>query len=435
MESDMFMDALSASANPKKDIKKRKRIPSASETISATLNSSKSSKQSKENDVESPKIIKAEPLSFYKDTLDESEDDKKDSDSKSGVKTEKNAESEDGVKEENTEMKDEKDVKDVKEESAEEDEPSEPRPPGPGCGPDGPPGVLMLHRRKGKKKRIQWRPSDELIEIRYFELDETERVNVTKTFSEQRSMDRCDERKLVVMGRKQQCDDLMQEQTTWRFPELVDNVPAFAYGSKSREAKIQADRERTVLQAIYFSRSLVPDSPTEPDLEFHETTDPQVIPLDDLTGNPDAVNNFTDVPWPEPKSDNAVRSQFPTIPNIPFGPPFNAPPAAFKMVPGAPNWGPIVPNPIFNNGMVFQPPPFMGGMPPAGMPMGMPGMPMQNRPPMQRGGWFRGGPPPPNRGPPTRGNWVQNQRNVCKQFQVKGYCRNGNNCNYLHQNF
>ena len=431
----MFMDALSASANPKKDLKKRKRIPSTSDSAPVSSSKLTASKQLKETDLESPKILKSEPLSFYKDTLDESEDDKKDSDQKEEVKADKSEENEDASKEDSDEAKDDKETKEAKGESTEEDEPAEPRPPGPGCGPDGPPGVLMLHRRKGKKKRIQWRPSEELIEIRYFELDETERVNVNKTFSEQRSMDRCDERKSMVMGRKQQSDDLMVEQTTWKFPQLVDNVPVFAYGSKSREAKIQADRERTVLQAIYFSRSLVPDSPTEPELEFHETTDPQVIPLDDLTGNPDAVNNFTEIAWPEPKSESAVRSQFPNLPNIPFGAPFNAPPAAFKMVPGAPSWGPMVPNPIFNNGMVFQPPPFMGGMPPTGLPMGMPNMQMPNRPPIQRGGWSRGGPPPPNRGPPTRGNWVQNQRNVCKQFQVKGYCRNGNNCNYLHQNF
>ena len=45
----------------------------------------------------------------------------------------------------------------------------------------------------------------------------------------------------------------------------------------------------------------IPDSPSEPDPEIHPTTDPKIIPLDDITGNSESVSNFQNIPWPEPK--------------------------------------------------------------------------------------------------------------------------------------
>ena len=48
----------------------------------------------------------------------------------------------------------------------------------------------------------------------------------------------------------------------------------------------------------------LPDSPAEPDLEVPlERTDtaPVVIPLDDVTGNPESVYDHRHLPWPEPK--------------------------------------------------------------------------------------------------------------------------------------
>jgi protein phosphatase 1 regulatory subunit 10 len=50
-----------------------------------------------------------------------------------------------------------------------------------------------------------------------------------------------------------------------------------------------------------FVINRIPDSAAEPDLEIHPTTDPVIIPLDDVTGNPDSVNDFQNTPWPEPK--------------------------------------------------------------------------------------------------------------------------------------
>jgi len=45
----------------------------------------------------------------------------------------------------------------------------------------------------------------------------------------------------------------------------------------------------------------IPDSAAEPDLEIHPNTEPVTVPLEDITGNPDSVNDFQNTPWPEPK--------------------------------------------------------------------------------------------------------------------------------------
>lgn len=60
--------------------------------------------------------------------------------------------------------------------------------------------VLLLQKRKGPKKNLKWKT--ELESIRYFELDETERVNVTKTFTDMKQMEKQNEREAFQMARK-----------------------------------------------------------------------------------------------------------------------------------------------------------------------------------------------------------------------------------------
>jgi len=59
---------------------------------------------------------------------------------------------------------------------------------------------LLLQKRKGPKKVLKWKT--DLESIRYFELDETERVNVTKTFTDMKQMEKQNEREAFQMARK-----------------------------------------------------------------------------------------------------------------------------------------------------------------------------------------------------------------------------------------
>lgn len=418
VESIGFMDALSASAVPsKKDPKKRKRLLSG-----------------KRDEPESPKI-ETKPLKFYKDTLEEADDDQT-SGEKSPTKEieasmakKAGSKSPESVKSNSTEQK--------TEESPEIEEPEEKRGPGIGCGPDGPHGVLVSPNMPRRKKRpIRWRPDEELTEIRFFELDETERTNVTKTsFTEQKQMEHTNEKNAFQLGRKMQSDDTMAEQTTWRSLIIVDNVPDNVnFGCKSREAKIQADREKTVLQEIFFRHS-INDSPHEPDHEVYEHVEPQIIPLEDITGN-DSITNFTDIQWPQPKgelpaafSSNAFMNVFSgiTIPSVLSIPPvvgISNPLANFPL--GVPNH--ITREPQAPMWMV-PPAPFMQQPPPM-IPQQLPNL--QNRAPINNN--YRSNMINNNRSNINGGNWVRgnSRRGTCNQFKRSGFCRN-KNCPYIHE--
>lgn len=65
---------------------------------------------------------------------------------------------------------------------------------------DGLRSVLLLQKRKGPKKVLKWKT--DLESIRYFELDETERVNVTKTFTDMKQIEKQNEREAFQMARK-----------------------------------------------------------------------------------------------------------------------------------------------------------------------------------------------------------------------------------------
>jgi protein phosphatase 1 regulatory subunit 10 len=438
VESIGFMDALSASAALKKDPKKRKRLPS----------------NSKKDEPESPKV-EIKPLKFYKDTLEETADDQtngatspvKDSESANEEKEDKKEASETVEKSNDNSME----AKEVSKSPVNEiDEPeAEKRGPGIGCGPDGPPGVLVdpnLPRRK--KRSIKWRPDEELNEIRYFELDETERTNVSKTFIEQKAMEHVGESKAFKLGRKMESEDTMAEQTVWRPLIIVDNVPEINYGSKSREAIIQAEREKNVLQELYFRHS-INDSPHEPDPESYEHVEPQIIPLDDVTGNPDSVNNYTDVQWPAPKGDLPTTFMSNAFGNV-FSGINMAPALGVQQALGLPNsianplasfnlsgiGNPIVrepQNPILNQwvvppvgiGFMQQPPP--GLMPPQG--------PQSFN---NRGGnsnnYRSNNNNRSNNGGGGGGSWVRgnSRRGKCNQFQRTGFCRN-KTCPYVHE--
>ncbi|EDV57287.1 serine/threonine-protein phosphatase 1 regulatory subunit 10 [Drosophila erecta] len=425
VETNLFSDALAASIEPKKVVK-RKRTSATSPT-----------------DKDAPLA----PLKFYQDTLDESKSEEKSDDS-----SKENDDARSGSPGKDTDADDDdiplKRVKEdieqkVQKEKAAageggdagnnsdnaEDLPEEPRKPGPGCGPDGPPGVLVLHRRKGPKKKLAWQPEEKLTQIRYFEVDRSERVNVMKqTFLEMKNMERFSERDALTIARRG-FDDTMEPQMEWRPLIEVDNVPDHPNGNLSKQRQVQMDREATTLRALYFSPDMIPDSAAEAELEPHFAHDIPVIPMDDLTGNPDAVNDYSALAWPEPKgyapssgvgannsgsdmgfNDNMMAGlgAGPNLMQNPFDPFMGRMPAPTGMPPGPnmmPNQVPNGPPQIWQNQMG------QGGVPPGVPPMmngpGGPGMDMgnmnnmNNMPPQNFMGNQFGSPVPPfGSGPP-----------------------------------
>lgn len=463
IESDMFMDAITA-ATPKKEPRKRKRSLKDGET-----NGDKPNDAPKDG-----KDAKPAPLRFYKDTLEDNNENNDDS----KTETTEEANAEDGESKEKK-LRSENENGDGTEPSTAEspEEPEEEmrkREPGPGCGPDGPPGVLTIHRRKGAKKTLRWRPQDTLEEVRFFDLDENERINVTKTFIDMKQMERTSEREAFLISRKIDSEDTMMEQMEWAPLILVDDVPDLPISTNSTEKDIQEEREKSVLRAIYFN-NIIPDSPHEPDCVIpYQNIQPPIIPLDDVTGNPDAVHDFTNMAWPEPRGsppsqqggnnfgndlglgafgafnqfgNNMANWQNPN-PIIGLQPP---PQLAFGgMIPGeavAMNLNPLQ---QFNAANLANISPMMQQQLAAANNMGymnnyaQPVSPMMNDNNRNNRGNNRFG-TNNNAGASNwqtqsinnnninnnqRQNWVKNRR-ICTAFQ-RGFCRHGDKCKYLH---
>ncbi|THD25232.1 Serine/threonine-protein phosphatase 1 regulatory subunit 10 [Fasciola hepatica] len=130
------------------------------------------------------------------------------------------------------------------------------------------------------KKRVSWAEEDKLQTFYYFELDESERVNVNRIPVEEiRRKELSMERQLF----KRSADDFTISTEKWHSPLPLECIFLVEPGCKSVERQVQTERERYVLQAIYFTRDSVPTSPEEPDVEVMEQTTPVDIPLEDLT--------------------------------------------------------------------------------------------------------------------------------------------------------
>lgn len=138
--------------------------------------------------------------------------------------------------------------------------------------------------KKGKKKKsVRWAEEDHLKEYFYFDLDETERVNVNKIkdFGEAAKRELMMDRQTFEMARRHS-HDTMEERVPWTPPRPLTLVGSLVIpGSTSREKMIQRDREMGILQEIFLSKESVPDSPHEPDPEPYEPMPPRLIPLDE----------------------------------------------------------------------------------------------------------------------------------------------------------
>ncbi|KAL3281396.1 hypothetical protein HHI36_004605 [Cryptolaemus montrouzieri] len=476
-ESDIFMDALTA-ATSKKEPKKRKRRPSVS-------------KESPENSPTvqppgtSPLGLKNfSPANFYQDTLETTEAGQEVKEEKTEEASEEQTDEEKIVK---SDVAEEKTISDVSSEVCE---------PVTRTNSDGLKGVLVYLKRKGPKRSLRWKDEKDLVEVRYFELDETERVNVSRTnFTDMAKMEMSNERE-ALMGRKLMNEDLMEPTTLWRIPYLIDQpeLPVQP-GSKSLEKDIQYAREKNILQALYFNKSLIPDTPAEPILENHPMVDPVIIPLEDTESQ--NIYDLRNTPWPEPKGMAPVEPPpvniqpmfqnmpgpypnfpqmgpqgFPGLPGPGFCPP-NMMPNGPNMIPNGPNMN-MMGNPNMNMGapmdMMNQGPmnpnmfvpggpnmdnynPMMNENPNYPMPFNQPNMfvpPNNNFNNMDRGGGHRGRGGFRGRGH-NNNNWgrngprVNNWRNnrddhrggtgrICKNVKNHGYCRNIDNCPFVHPN-
>ena len=166
-------------------------------------------------------------------------------------------------------------------------------------------GILVYHRGKGKRnKAIKWKPETKLVEVKYFDMDDEERVNVNKLkFENMRAIESQMEKEAVKQ--KDMQTELEHLEVTWYTPKRIDigdTREPFTPGEGSEESKVQFAREKMVLEALYFNKAMTPPTPAEPDPETNPVRKEQlIIPLEDKEAGEEAEIDFKAVGWPEPK--------------------------------------------------------------------------------------------------------------------------------------
>nr|XP_023969152.2 serine/threonine-protein phosphatase 1 regulatory subunit 10 [Chrysemys picta bellii] len=318
--------------------------------------------------------------------------------------------------------------------------------------------------KKGKKKTVSWPEESKLREYFYFELDDTERVNLNKIkdFGEAAKREMLKDRQAFETARRLS-HSAMENEVPWVYPNLIDLPSSLVQpGSGSHEKFTQAKREKGTLPEIFLFKESIPDSPHEPDPESYEPLPPKLIPLD--KGGPN--NHKTEELMKQPDYSDKIKHLLGNLQPQPLGPS------------GVPH-GLLGPGPLANGflpgpkNMQHFPPEGPGPMPgprggPGGPNMppgpGMPGGPRMMGPPSPQqgefwdppdggmrgnpqGGMRGGGPGPgPGPGPSHRGRGGEppfqghdggyrkdmSSRPVCRHFKLKGSCRYENNCAFYH---
>ena len=150
-------------------------------------------------------------------------------------------------------------------------------------------GILLL-MAKGKKRRITWPGDEKLEKVKYFESDENERCNVSKSinstsFVEHRKEEMEKERDLIKS--KNTLKTINNPGTTF-IPyrlHLIDfeGVERFPVGLQSEEKKIQEERLKTVLEDInlLYTRPDPRDPEPEMNIDLMPDTETKEIPLED----------------------------------------------------------------------------------------------------------------------------------------------------------
>jgi len=175
-------------------------------------------------------------------------------------------------------------------------------------------GILVYVKGNKPKKKIQWRPEDKLVEIEYFEMDETERANVwkMKTFEEMKKKESDMEKMKFQSGfaSKANAEEETEEAPkVWRLlvlefeGEIHEGVTKIwdVQGSQSGEKAVQEQRELRVLRSLYFNQ--IPSDPSEPDPGSNDKTGEEtkeIPPLDLSENKDDSSYDYSQDNWPAP---------------------------------------------------------------------------------------------------------------------------------------
>lgn len=134
----------------------------------------------------------------------------------------------------------------------------------------------------------RWPEDDSKLElVKYFELDENERINVTRPSADMKRFDMKHEAQMLSEARKGRCFSY----GPWKLiPIDLDpiNCPV-ERGRDSKEKLIQTERMRTTLECFYFNNQ-IPDNPDDPDtnssfdLGLDSSEKLRIIPLEDDMG-------------------------------------------------------------------------------------------------------------------------------------------------------